>query len=82
MVQMNLFSKQKYIENKHIPFIFITDLRSRNSSYFKNKNLIPRIIHFKDGPGFVFLARALDDCDNTLKLESASPTMLPPILTV
>ena len=40
------------------------------------------IIHFKDGPGFVFLARALDDCDNTLKLESASPTMLPPILTV
>ena len=47
-----------------------------------NRSESRSIIHFKDGPGFVFLARALDDCDNTLKLEGACPTTLPPVLTV
>ena len=30
-----------------------------------NRSESRSIIHFKEGPGFVFLARALDDCGNT-----------------
>ena len=35
-----------------------------------NRSESRSIIHFKEGPDFVFLARALDDCGNTLKLKS------------